>query len=126
MIVIDASVVVDAAIEGRLVEVHDAHAPELLVLEVLHALRRHVRRGTVPVELAEAVVLDLAAAPITFWPHAPLAPAIWHLREELTAYDGSYVALTASLPGAELLTADAGLAAVAARCLGDDHVRLLA
>jgi predicted nucleic acid-binding protein len=124
--VLDASVAVRVAIDGARPVVGELHAPELLVSEVLHALRRKVRAGAVPEPRAARVVVWLAEASITWWPHAPLAPAVWALRDELSAYDATYLALAASLPGAELLTADAGLASVAARHLGDDRVRLLA
>ena len=45
----------------------------------------------------------------TRYPHAALLPRIWDLRENLTAYDASYVALAETLD-APLVTADARLA----------------
>ena len=44
------------------------------------------------------------------YPHTPLLPRIWALRENLTAYDATYVALAEVLE-ATLLTGDKGLAA---------------
>jgi len=43
------------------------------------------------------------------YPHAPLADRIWELRENLTAYDATYVAL-AEVLDAPLVTMDARLA----------------
>lgn len=48
------------------------------------------------------------------------------LRDELTPYDASYLALAEVLPEPLLVTADAGLAAVAERRLGAGAVGLLA
>ena len=58
------------------------------------------------------------------YPHLPLVDRIWELRENLTAYDASYVAL-AGLMDSSVVTTDRGLAAVAQRTLGADRVHLL-
>jgi predicted nucleic acid-binding protein len=47
--------------------------------------------------------------PIELWPYLPLAERVWELRENLTAYDASCVAL-AELLGTSLVTLDARLA----------------
>jgi predicted nucleic acid-binding protein len=43
------------------------------------------------------------------YPHAPLVPRIWELKENLTAYDAAYVALAEALD-APLVTMDERLA----------------
>jgi predicted nucleic acid-binding protein len=52
---------------------------------------------------------DLIALPLDLWPYAPLAERVWELRENLTSYDASYVAL-AELLDAALITLDVRLA----------------
>ncbi len=49
---------------------------------------------------------DLVALPLHRVPHRTLLPRCWSLRESLTIYDASYVAVTEQL-GAILVTADA-------------------
>ena len=51
---------------------------------------------------AHADLLDLA---IEYWPHELLALRAWELRENLSVYDASYVAL-AELTDATLVTLD--------------------
>lgn len=87
------------------------HAPHLLDLEVLHVLRRLVRRGNLTPSRAAEAVEDLLDLPLTRYPHVALAGRVWELRGALTAYDGAYVALAEAL-GAPLLTRDAALASV--------------
>ena len=58
---------------------------------------------------------DLANAPLVRHPHAPLREAVWGLRNELSAYDASYLALAVALDASVLLTADHGLAGRAVR-----------
>jgi predicted nucleic acid-binding protein len=48
---------------------------------------------------------DLAALPLQRVPHLPLLARVWELRDNLSAYDASYVALAEAL-GTVLLTAD--------------------
>ena len=133
MIVVDASVVVDlllgrppavetvvAAIGGR--EHEPLHAPELVEPETLNALRRLAAIGAITADHAGAAVRDLAAARLMRYPHAPLRERIWALRDELSAYDATYLALAEAIAGSVLLTADAGLAARAAASLGPDRV----
>jgi predicted nucleic acid-binding protein len=97
------------------------HAPELVELETLSALRGLVNRGEISVRRATEAVTDLAQARMTRYPHGPFRRRIWELRDELTAYDASYLALAEALD-ATLFTADAGLAARARRLLGVSQV----
>lgn len=134
MIVVDASVltdfllgrpeavgVVDAELAGR--EHEPLHAPELIEPETLNALRRLVRRGDVTLERAGEAVTDLASVRLMRYPHAPLRPRVWALRDALTAYDASYLALAEALDDPVLLTGDSGLAKMAGTALGASAVR---
>lgn len=57
---------------------------------------------------------DLACLDLERHPHGVLLPAIWAMRENLTAYDAAYVSL-ADVLAAPLRTLDAGLAAAPGR-----------
>jgi len=121
MVVIDASVLVDALlVDGpareRLAS-DNLQAPELIDSELLSVLRRLVladklREGHALQALVTANRLGLRRQPSRFlWPRA------WELRTNLSAYDALYVALAEQL-NAPLLTADARLArAPGLRCL---------
>ncbi len=121
MIVADASAIVDlllsrraaARIAERLESEALVHAPHLVDTEVLHALRRWVSAGELSDERAREALTDLAALPMERHPHAPLSRRVWSLRERLSAYDATYVALTEGL-NARLVTADGRLARGAA------------
>ena len=118
MIVVDASLVVDVMISadggaalGAQLEARGGAllAPEILDLEVLQALRRHVRRGAIDDIRAQAGLRILLELNIERFSHAGLTDRIWALRENLTAYDGAYIALAEALD-APLWTRDARLA----------------
>ena len=133
MIVVDASVLVDFLL-GRPPAVetvvrtmrgreHEAlHAPELIEPETLNALRRLVAMGAVTTERAGAAVRDLATVRLVRYPHAPFRERVWELRNQLTAYDATYLALAEALPDALLVAGDAGLAMRADSSLGPDRV----
>ena len=84
-------------------------APHLLDVEVLHVLRRFNRTNRLPAARAEQALDDLGALAITRYGHELLRPAMWRLRNSLTAYDAAYVAL-AELLDAPIVTCDARLA----------------
>ena len=134
MIVVDASVLTDfllgrpaaidsvtGALAGR--EHEPLHAPELIEPETLNALRRLSRGGEITVERAAAAVVDLADVRVLRYGHAPLRERVWELRNALSAYDATYLALAEALEDPVLLTGDRGLVAVARRALGDQRVR---
>ena len=115
MIVLDASAAVEVllqtevgiALTGRLLAPETSlHAPYLLDVEVAQVLRRFALRGDIEPARARQALEDLADLPVERYPHEILLPRIWALRENLTAYDATYVALTEIL-GATLLTRDA-------------------
>ena len=116
MIVVDASALVDLLL-ARPTAVRIAqelepetliHAPHLVDTEVLHALRRWVRVGDLTVDRAHEALADLAALPMARHAHALFSQRIWSLRERLTAYDATYVALAEGLD-ATLVTTDGRL-----------------
>jgi predicted nucleic acid-binding protein len=94
----------------RLAEDGDLHAPHLIDTEVLHALRRLLRRGQISAERAHDARTDFAELTLVRYPHEPLNDRVWELRDNLTAYDATFVALAEAL-GVLLITCDARLAA---------------
>ena len=130
MLVVDASAITELLLgrpASRAVEEQlrdhdfDLHAPHLLDVEVLSALRRVVAAGDASAERAGYAVTDLLDLPLERYPHDGLAPRIWALRANFSAYDATYVALAEAITdgGAPLLTADARLARAAG-----DHTEL--
>lgn len=117
MIVVDASALLEmllATASGSLVSERirvseSINAPQLLIVECLQVLRRSERRGDIDTDLATALVQDLLALDIELYDHVLLADRIWELRNNLTAYDAAYVALSELLE-ATLITTDAKLA----------------
>lgn len=119
MIVADASVLVEmvrgsaaglAAVTRIAGAGHSLHAPHLADAEVVHVLRRLVRRGVLAAGDGQRAVRALAVMPVRRYSHVPLLDRVWALRDNVTAYDAIYVALAERL-GATLLTRDARLAA---------------
>ena len=118
MLVVDTSAVLaalaertpDGGLVQRLADDGDLHAPHLIDIEILQALRGLVRGGKLSADRAEDVRTDVAALAITRYGHEPLADRVWALRENLTAYDAVFVALSEAL-GVPLITCDARLAA---------------
>jgi predicted nucleic acid-binding protein len=124
VIVVDASVLVTALADDGVDGDHARArlqgqalvAPEMLDLEVLSVLRRLHQTGDVPLRRAEQALRDLTDLPVRRSSHRPLLARCWELRENLTVYDASYVALAEALETV-LLTADARLArAPGTRC----------
>ena len=119
MIVADASAITELLLQTELgIQVEqrlygkadDLHAPHLLDVEVLGALRRLVRAREIDVDRAGEAIEDLALLRIVRHGHRDLTARAWDLRLNLTAYDAIYVALAESLDAA-VVTCDARLAA---------------
>jgi len=119
MIVIDASALVELLLHGeastvlwrRIIQEEEAwHAPEVIDLEVLQALRRLQLRQVLVEARADAAVEAFRQFSLLRYPHEPLLPRIWAVRHALTAYDAAYVVLAEAL-NAPLVTLDARLAA---------------
>lgn len=120
MIVIDASVMVnvlaDDGSDGALARDHvsksgDLHAPELLDVETVSALRKRWLVGDLTDERFALALDDLEALELARFPALPLMRRAYELRANVTAYDAAYVAL-AEVLRCPLLTADARLARV--------------
>lgn len=113
-VVLDASVLAELLVGSSVgVTAHalirqnggDLHIPHLAVVETASVLRAWVRGGEVAESRAASALADLGAFPARRWPTDFLLPRIWELRDNLSSYDASYVAL-AEVLGAVLLTAD--------------------
>lgn len=124
MLVVDASAVTELLLARPAAEHverhiashgHALHAPQLLDIEVLSALRRVVASGEASLARAGEAVTDLGELSVERYPHEPLVSRVWQLRDNFSAYDAAYLALAEALleEGAPLLTADGGLARAA-------------
>jgi predicted nucleic acid-binding protein len=123
VIVLDASAAIDWLLQtavGKQIEERiysrgeSLHAPHLLDLEVAQVVRRLVREGAVSAPRADQAIQDLLDLRVTRYPHFVFLPHIWRRRDNFSAYDAAYVALTEKL-GATLITRDARLASASAR-----------
>jgi predicted nucleic acid-binding protein len=83
----------------------DVVAPELMTVEVVNIMRKTVRLGKLTEPQASGFISDLPFLVDAFLPHAPLLQRVWELRNNLTSYDATYVALAETL-GAPLATLD--------------------
>jgi predicted nucleic acid-binding protein len=99
----------DDRLGRRLADVREFHAPELLDVELLHALRRLVATGALGEERAQHVREDVGALRIRRYPHRPLVDRAWELRARLTPSDAIFVAL-AEILEMPLVTCDPLLA----------------
>ncbi|MGH3635512.1 MAG: type II toxin-antitoxin system VapC family toxin [Mycobacterium sp.] len=117
MIVVDTSAVIDAVLArppkpgllARLSDDGDLHAPHLIDVEILHALRRLALTSAVHEARLEDARTDIADITLTRYPLGPLTDRVWDLRHHLTAYDAVFVALAEALE-APLVTCDRRLA----------------
>jgi predicted nucleic acid-binding protein len=114
MIVVDASAITEfllqtdlgSRVERRLYQDdEDLHAPHLLDVEVLSALRRLVHVGEVEAYRAEEALDDLHMLRVIRHGHLDLALRAWELRQNFSAYDAMYLALAESLD-ATVVTCD--------------------
>ena len=105
MLVVDTSALLEAIVATgappglieRLTNDGDLHAPHLVDIEVLHALRRLNVLGELSDERAADARTDFRDLAIVRYPHIALSERIWELRHSLTAYDAAYVALAEAL-----------------------------
>ena len=103
-LVLDASVVVAALIDsgedgvwaGTLLT-EGLGAPALMPVEVANVLRRSSMAGEISWDVAAQAHRDLLDLRVELFPYAPFGPRVWELRENVTAYDGWYVALAEEL-----------------------------
>ncbi len=80
-------------------------APALIDAEVGSALRRQVRAQEIGPRKATAALHDFLQMRLQRIPHAALFDRAWQLRDNVSFYDGLYVAL-AEVAKAPLLTLD--------------------
>lgn len=114
MIVVDASVLAPALADDdtdgdrarERLRGEQLAAPELIDLEVVSTLRRAARAKRLDERRSAQALNDLAALPLRRVPHLQLLARVWELRDNLSAYDASYVALAEALDTV-LVTADA-------------------
>ncbi len=117
MLVVETSALLEAlaardpapGLVERLARDGDLHAPHLIETEILHALRRMTLAGAISDERATDARSDFAELTLMRYAHQPLSDHVWELRQNLTAYDATFVALAEALD-APLITCDARLA----------------
>lgn len=118
MIVIDASVLANAIADdgahgkrarGELRLAGDLAAPDLIDVETVAVLRKRWLARTLTARRFSTAISDLERLELDRYPARPLMRRAYELRQNITAYDASYVAL-AELLHCELLTADNRLA----------------
>jgi predicted nucleic acid-binding protein len=117
MIVVDTSAVIgalvgrpaDAGLVERIAGAGELHAPHLIDVEFLHALRRLVVSGGIGDHRAEDARRDFADLQVVRYPHVPLLDRMWELRHNLTSYDAAFVVLAEALE-VPLVTCDGRLA----------------
>ena len=98
-------------VRARLTVETSVASPALIDLEFTNVLRGLVAKKSIGPRLAERALSEFVKAPIQRYAHLALLDRVWRLRENLTAYDASYIAL-AELLGVDLLTIDRRLAGV--------------
>lgn len=115
MIVADASAAVSALLNAgparRAFSEEQLHVPHVIDPEVANALRRLVAGQRLVSDAAWRALDRWRRLGVTRYPIVGLLDRVWELREDLSAYDASYVAL-AELLDCALLTADARLSRV--------------
>lgn len=123
-LVVDSGLVVAALVDSgpvgtwadQLLATDDLVAPHLMPVEVANVLRRAALAGEVSPDTAALAHADLLSLRVELFAYEPFATGVWELRENVTAYDGWYVALAESL-NATLAMLDLRLAKAAGpRC----------
>lgn len=112
MIVVDASAALAALLNAgparRALASQQLHAPHLIDSEVANALRRRVAARQLVEEAGSTALLAWRRLGLARYPVFSMLDRVWELKDNLSAYDASYVALAEAL-GCDLLTGDARL-----------------
>ena len=87
----------------------DLHMPDLCAIEVVSAARGNHKARRLSQHAASMVIAELVEFPATVHPSDPLLDRMWELRDNVTTYDATYVALSEALDAA-LITTDRKLA----------------
>jgi len=85
------------------------HVPHLIDTEVAHSLRQLVAARRLAPDAAATLLRRWASLGVIRYGSRGLLTRVWDLRDNLTAYDATFVALAEAL-GCALLTADGRLA----------------
>jgi predicted nucleic acid-binding protein len=113
VIVLDASAAVSALLNDgrarRYLADEPLHAPHLVDVEVLSALRRQVKAGRLAPDHARQALTVWKRIGLIRYAATPLVDRVWELRDSVPAYDAVYLALAENL-GCALVTADGRLA----------------
>jgi predicted nucleic acid-binding protein len=84
-------------------------APALVTYETANVIHRHELSGQIGPDQAAQAHADLLDLAIELWPYDLLATRAWELRQSLSIYDATYVAL-AETTDLTLVTLDKRLA----------------
>src|SRR5207244_4192869 len=113
VVVVDASAALSALLNAgparRALAVEQLHVPHLIDSEVASGLRHTVVAREIGRDAAWTALDTWRHLGITRYPVFSLLDRVWELRENVWAYDASYVALAEGLD-CTLLTADGRLA----------------
>jgi predicted nucleic acid-binding protein len=116
MIVVDASAalagLLNAGSARRALASEHLHVPHLIDSEIANGLRRLVGRGQIEAHAGWAAQDAWRRLGMVRYPIIGFLDRIWQLRDNLSAYDASYVVLAEQLDCA-LLTADRRLSRAA-------------
>lgn len=120
MIVLDTSAAIAALIgqdlhpglRARLSTARGIHAPHLIDVEMLSALRGLLRQGNLSADRAADARRDFSDLAIRRYPIVGIADRVWDLRNSMTPHDACFIALAEALD-CPLITCDRRLARAA-------------
>jgi predicted nucleic acid-binding protein len=113
LIILDASAAIEFLLRAEsvpeltsaLLSAESLACPMILDFEILNVLRRQVQDKLITQQRAEEALQLYWEMPFERFDTSVIADKIWHLRNNFTSYDASYIALS-ELLGAELYTKD--------------------
>jgi predicted nucleic acid-binding protein len=112
LIVVDSSAAIASLLNAgparKALQDQQVHVPHLIDAEVASGLRRLVATGRLGADDGWAALDTWRRLGVTRHPVAGLLPRVWQLRENVSAYDATYVAL-AEMLDCSMVTADGRL-----------------